>query len=117
MTLRGRIEAAFVRWGNWIIRWRWPAVLATLGLTVGLGSYLPQLRIDNSGDAMLRADDPARLLYNEFRDQFGRGESVIIILEPPEVFDFAFLEKLRAFHDANSRVLPPDSRDKEGLYK
>ena len=106
MTLRGRIEAAFGRWGYWIIRWRWPAVLATLGLTLGLGAYLPQLRVDNSGEAMLRADDPARLLYNEFRDQFGRDESVIIILEPPEVFDFAFLEKLRAFHAAIEAEVP-----------
>ena len=36
-------------------------MLATLGLTLGLGAYLPQLRVDNSGEAMLRADDQARL--------------------------------------------------------
>ena len=95
---RSRIEAAFEAWGRVLIRFRWLTIALSAALTLGLMSWLPGLRIDNSEENLLHADDPARVLYDEFRDRFGSGATAFLIVHPPEIFDLAFLEKLLALH-------------------
>jgi predicted RND superfamily exporter protein len=103
---RGRIEAAFETWGRVLLRFRWLTIAVITALTLGLTSWLPGLRIDNSEENFLHADDPARVLYDEFRDRFGSGDPAFLIVHPPEIFDLAFLEKLRAFHRDLEREVP-----------
>ena len=55
--LRGDIESSFERFGWWVIRWRWPTIVACLLLSFGLISGLQHFRIDNSDEAFLPADD------------------------------------------------------------
>jgi len=75
-------------------------------LAAALGSQLPQIQIETSPDEQLRKDDPARLVYDRFRAQFGREEVVILAIHPPEVFDLVFLEKLRALHEELEEQVP-----------
>ena len=56
---RGRIEAAFEAWGRVLIRFRWLTIALTIAFTLGLMSWLPGLRIDNSEENLLHADDCA----------------------------------------------------------
>jgi hypothetical protein len=95
MTVRARIEAGFASWGRWVVRWRWLVLLAMALLTAALGSQVPQVRVDNSEEAFLHADDPERVRNDRFRAQFGREDRINLILHPPEVFDLGFLEILR----------------------
>ena len=95
---RGRIEAAFEAWGRVLIRFRWLTIAVITALTLGLMSWLPGLRIDNSEEAFLHGDDPERVRYDRFRNQFDRDDRVLVIVHPPEIFDFDFLDGLRAFH-------------------
>jgi predicted RND superfamily exporter protein len=69
-------------------------------------SQLPKLTSDNSNDVFFRADDPVLLEYDRFREQFGRDEMVIAAVRPPEVFDAAFLSKLKEFHTALEEEVP-----------
>jgi predicted RND superfamily exporter protein len=95
--VRDRIERAFAAWGHWLYP-RARAVLAlTLLFVVGLGTQLPQVELDTSTEAFLKEGDAVRLRYDAFREQFGRDERVIIAIEG-DVFDLAFLERLRALH-------------------
>jgi predicted RND superfamily exporter protein len=97
-TVRGRIEVAFASWGTFISRWRWAAIAAIGLVTLALGSLIPRLEVDNSEEAFLRGDDPERIRYDRFRNQFDRDDRVIVIVRPPEIFDFDFLDELRVFH-------------------
>ena len=106
MTLRGRIESAFEAFGWWVIRWRWPAILFCLALSLGLISGLQHFRIDNSDEAFLAKDDPERVRYEAFKRQYDTDDRIMVIVRPPEVFDFGFLERLRAFHDELEAKLP-----------
>ena len=106
MPLRQRIETSFETWGHFIVRQRWLAILLVLGTTAVLVSWLPEMKVDNSVEAFLHSDDPERLRYDRFRDRFDRDDRIIIILNPPEIFDLGFLEKLRAFHRDLERELP-----------
>jgi len=98
VTIRGRIEDAFASWGRLVIRWRWVAIVAVALSTAVLGSFVPDLRVDNSEEAFLMPDDPERLLYDRFRELFDREDRVVIAVRAPEIFSFVFLERLRDLH-------------------
>ncbi len=55
---------------------------------------------------MLKPDDPARLLYEAFREQFGRDELIVVGIAGPRVFERGFLERLAALHRDLERSVP-----------
>jgi len=106
VAIRDRIGEGFERWGRLVVRRRWPAIVGMLLLAAGVGAQLPRLEIDNSVEAFLHEDDPSLIHYNEFRDRFGRDDVTVIAIRPREVFDLAFLEKLRALHEDLENEVP-----------
>ncbi len=99
-TWRAAIEQRFEAWGRGVVRQRWLALILSVAATGFLLSYLPQLEIDNSTEAMLMADDPAVIQYNAFRAQFGRDDKIIVAVDGGDIFSLAFLEQLRVLHEA-----------------
>jgi predicted RND superfamily exporter protein len=87
-------------------------LIASLAFAVACLSGIPRVTVDVSFEAFLQANDSVRVAYDSFREQFGRDERVIISAEPGSrgtaagVFDLAFLERLRAFHQAIEERLP-----------
>jgi predicted RND superfamily exporter protein len=75
-------------------------------VTLALGSQLRKLEVETSTETLLHEDDPARVVYDAFRRQFGREEVIVISVHPPEVFDLAFLAKLRDFHSELEERVP-----------
>jgi predicted RND superfamily exporter protein len=63
-----------------------------------LCSQIPKIQIDVSPEALLRPNDPTRLLYNDFREQFGRPELIVIAIESPSIFSEMFLSRLKSLH-------------------
>jgi predicted RND superfamily exporter protein len=105
MVLRAWLENSLARWGRAAARHPWPVIVVMSLTALALGSQLGRLEFETSTEALLRDDDPARVVYDAFRRQFGREEVIIISVEPPEVFDLGFLAKLRDFHaDLEERV-------------
>ena len=104
--MRERIEAAFASWGAAVWRWHWLVIVAMVGLTLALGTRLPEVETDTSTEAFLRSDDPVKVAYDELRDQFGRDQLVIIAIEPPDVFDLSFLEWLQDLHEDLEASIP-----------
>ncbi len=106
MPLRGRVEAGFRVWARSVVRRRWLAIAACTALTGLLAWPLPRLRVDNSDEAFLQPDDPARLLYDEFRAQYGRDDDLLVVLHPGRVFELGFLERLREIQREIEREVP-----------
>jgi hypothetical protein len=105
-ALRLRVEAGFEAWGHLVVRHRRVVVMLALLVTVGLGSLIPQLRVDNSPESFLHPDDPAREVYDEFRRRFDRDDRTVIGLRPPVVFDSGFLRALAALHRDLEAAVP-----------
>jgi len=104
--VRNRIEASLERLGRFIYRYAWGVLVGVL-LIVALGaSQIPKIEIRASMDEFLRENDPVRIEYNAFLEQFGRDDMILLAVEPPEVFDFSFLEKLRSLHEALEEEVP-----------
>jgi predicted RND superfamily exporter protein len=100
------VEDRFERWGQLVARRAGWIIVAVVLVTLGLGSQLGRLTIDASTEGFLRPDNPARQAYDEFRERFGRDQVTVLSVEPPEIFDIAFLTKLRDFHDALEEEVP-----------
>ncbi len=103
---QGRVEAAFERWGYLVYRHRWRALIVSVLATGWLVSFLPRIELDNSTESFLLKDDPAVVVYNALRDQFGRDDRVVIAVEAPDLFAPGFLSRLRELHEAIETDVP-----------
>jgi len=106
MTVRARLDLAFANLGHAIGRRPKLAIVIMLLLIAAPASQLPNATFDTSTEAFLHPDDPTLSTYNEFRDQFGRDEIIIVSLRPKAIFDFEFLEMLREIHDRIEEEVP-----------
>jgi predicted RND superfamily exporter protein len=96
--MRKRIERYFSDLTRTIYR-SWPIVLALWVLATGYFGYQARgITIDTATESMLHPDDPSLLDYNRFRDQFGRAELVVLLVEAPDIFQREFLTRLRTLH-------------------
>ena len=104
--IRMKIENWFESFALFVCHRRWWTLLTMFVLVAGLGSQLPKMTFDTSNEGFLHAKDPTLLTYREFQRQFGRDDLIIIAIEPDEVFEPKFLEKLKAFHEELEARVP-----------
>ncbi len=106
VSLRKRLENHFENWGRVSARHRWPIIGSMVALALALGSQLPQLETDTSTVSFLRSDDPARVVYSSFLEQFGNDQLIVIALRPPRIFEPEFIAKLHEIHRAVDSEVP-----------
>lgn len=89
-----------------IIKFRYLIIAPVLLMTLALASQVRHLTIDTSNEGLLRPEDPILLAYNDFRDQFGRDDLLLLAVESDNIFSFSFLKKLKAFHEVLEERVP-----------
>jgi predicted RND superfamily exporter protein len=96
--MRKRIDRTLETLGHFVYRrahWVTAGVLILIGIGI---TQIPNIEFRVSVDEFLREDDPAKIDYDAFLKRFGRDDVILLAIEPPEVFDLTFLEKLRRLH-------------------
>ncbi len=101
-----KIESRFEQLGHLIFARRWLVIMAALVVFAAMASQVPHIKIDTSNEAFFEPDDPVLTKYDEFREQFGRDEIVLVAIKPEDVFEEQFLQKLRAFHEELENEVP-----------
>ncbi len=94
-NVRDKIERGFENLGFVIYKRRYLFLILMLIPFFMLASGLPKTTVDTSTEGFLHETDSARVAYNEFRDQFGRDEKIVIAIKTAGIFQFPILEKLR----------------------
>jgi predicted RND superfamily exporter protein len=94
-----KAEQMFHSWTTGVIRFRVLVLVLVLLVSGILGSQIRFLQFDTSNESFLHEDDPILLTYNEFRDQFGRDDMLILSIESDHIFSREFLLKLQALHE------------------
>ncbi len=105
-NFRNRIEKWFETYAHVIYRNRIKTIVIMLVLTAAMVTQIPKIRIDTSMEGFLRPDDPTLLAYNNFRDQFGRDEVIIIAIKSPNIFSQKFLEMIQRLHEELEENVP-----------
>ncbi len=103
---RVKSEKSFVAFSNLITTHRFKTLFLMLLMVAGLAINLPKITMDTSTEGFLYPDDPQILMYNDFRNQFGRDEKIIVAVKTKDVFDPKFLKKLFALHSELEENLP-----------
>jgi predicted RND superfamily exporter protein len=104
--LREEIEKNFGRWGALSFRYRWLIIVTMMLGLIALFSQLKYIQFDSSMEGFFHDDDPALLRYNEFRNQYGREDYILVAVETDEVFRLEFLEKFRDLHEQLEERIP-----------
>ncbi len=105
-NIRNQLEQVFSNLGHWIYRNKFITLLLVLTFTGVMLSQLNQLTIDTSNDAFYHPDDPAMLAYNQFREQFGKDDHIIIGIKSDNIFNSEFLQTLRELHQEIENKVP-----------
>lgn len=101
-----RIEMFFENMARTLYTHRFKT-LVILVLCIGAMLWrLPHLTVDTNADALLKNDDPDKIVYNEFREQFGQDRMVVIAITSDHVFSEDFFLKLKSLHDDLEKKVP-----------
>lgn len=92
--------------GSRIIQYHWGVIALVLIILIFMISRLPQLQFDMSTEGFFHKSDIKIIEYNAFRDQFGRDEMIIIMIQTPDMFNLSFLEKLKKLHEELEENVP-----------
>ena len=104
--LRTRIEAAYGHWANWTFSKAWWLIGLMLVLFVALASGMQNARLDTSTEGFLHVDDPMRIAYNEFKQEFGQDDRILVAVQTDHVLAPSNLLKLKDLHTALEEQVP-----------
>ena len=103
---RDRVDAGFESLARVIYRNRIKTLIIVLLVSLGLISQITRFKADFTDDAFFHPGDPILEEFNAFRDQFGREESIVVLINPKDVFNTHFLKKLADLHHALEEEIP-----------
>lgn len=89
----------FTRFTRLVIRFRWLVLASIAAFLVFCCSGIPKIYLDSSMDTFLSSDDPVRVKYNRFLDNFDAHEYVVVVVDAPATWDAAFIRSLSTFQD------------------
>jgi predicted RND superfamily exporter protein len=82
-----------------VLRFRIPVLIGVFLCTALLGWQLQHLKFDTSNEGFLHDDDPYLKTYNQFREEFGRDDFLVLAVYSETLYSSEVLEKLRALHE------------------
>jgi len=105
-SIHRRLESAFARLAALIARRRFSALGLAALIFAGTVAPLSSLRLETSLVNMFHQDDPARVAYEAFQEEFGKDDLLLILLRPPDVFEPGFLRELKTLHHRLEEEVP-----------
>jgi hypothetical protein len=107
--LREQVENGFGWWSAVVLHHRWLLIFLMSTSTPLRSTRIPLMQVDSSSENGLFDGEPAKIAYDDFRDQLGRDQFICVVVEPEEALDLEFLCCLDAPHrDIEEWVPYPD---------
>lgn len=75
-------------------------------LFAGLASGIQYTRLDTSTEGFLHSNDPVRIAYDAFKQQFGQDDRILVAIETEDIFKPAFLSRLQQLHQRLEEQVP-----------
>ena len=81
-------------------------ILFMLLLSILMISNIRNITIDTSTEGFLHANDPTLIRYEQFKEQFGQDEKIMVVVEAKDVFSMNTLKKLKKLHTTLENNVP-----------
>jgi len=83
------------RFAKFVIRFPKTIIAVIIVITLVLGYFLKDLKINSDIISYLPKDDPVVVLFNEVGDKFGGNSLALVALETGDIFNFETLSRIR----------------------
>ncbi len=83
------------KFAEFIIKFPKTIIVITIAITLILGYFMKDLKINSDILSYLPQDDPVVVLFNEVGDKFGGNSLAMIALENKDIFNFETLTRIR----------------------
>jgi len=97
-NVTNKIENKLGALGGLIANYPVRFIIFILFMVVLIASNLPKTTIDTSTEGFLHETAESRLAYDEFRNQFGRDEKIVVAIKAKDIFSLDSLNKLKVLH-------------------
>ncbi|HCH23238.1 MAG TPA: RND transporter [Oceanospirillaceae bacterium] len=104
--IRTQIESAYGRWANWTFDKAWWLLGLMFIIFVALASGMQNVRLDTSTEGFLHVDDPMRIAYNDFKQEFGQDDRILVAVQTDDIFSESNLLKLNELHKTLEQQVP-----------
>ncbi len=105
-TIHGKLEDAFASFTALVYDRKYIALLLVLLLAGCLVAQMPKLTVDTRDESFFKADDPALVAYNRFRDTFGQDDLFMVAVRSDRGFDLEFFDTLYRLHNELASEVP-----------
>ncbi len=102
----GPLGKAFEKWAALSYDYARLTLFFSLVVLAGLISQIPKVKFDMSTEAMLHKTDPARVNYDQFKQEFGREDSIILTFPISDPIDQKALDTLDQLHTLIEEQVP-----------
>ena len=72
------------RFGQWVIRWRWPVLLGSLLVVMGLGYGGQFLAFNGDYHIFFSKDNPQLNAFDALQEKYSKDDNVLIAIEPKD---------------------------------
>ena len=87
------------RVGEGISKHKYLVLVTMIALLAAMIVNVPKITLDTTTEGFLREDDPVRVMYDEFQNQFGHDEKIVIAIKTDGIFELENLTTLRNLHN------------------
>ncbi len=94
------------RVGEGISTHKYKVLITMIVLLMGMIVNVPKITLDTTTEGFLREDDPVRVAYDKFQDQFGHDEKIVVAIKTDGIFELENLTKLKELHNALKDDVP-----------
>ncbi len=77
-----RFDQAWVRYAEWLLRWRWLAIVLSLAVAGLAGFGAQNLWFDNNYRAFFSEENPQLRAFEELQDTYTKNDNILIVLAP-----------------------------------
>jgi predicted RND superfamily exporter protein len=106
MSWKQKIEHNFEKLSDFIFDNCIKVIIVIFAIIIAFISQMKYLTVDTSTEGFLHKNDPLRIEYDKFREQFGRDEKILIAIQSKDIFTIKFLTKLNKLHRELENNLP-----------
>lgn len=87
-------DRRILAYGEWLLRWRWPVILTTVALVLGLASGARNLAFNDDYRLFFSDDNPQLQAFEELQNVYTKNDNILFVLIPEsgEIFSPKILE-------------------------